>query len=55
MTQHTVQQCAQKLVALIDAVERIGKQDVDLPFKIDNAKELARELKRESEFIANLR
>tara|TARA_B100000900_G_scaffold406893_1_gene418670 strand:- start:1521 stop:1685 length:165 start_codon:yes stop_codon:yes gene_type:complete len=53
---HDIQQCTQKLIALIDAVERIDKDNKQsLPWKLDNAKELARELKNESKFISNLR
>ena len=53
---HTIQQCTQKLIALLDAVERLDKDNTQtLPWKLDNAKELARELKNESEFISKLR
>tara|TARA_B100001094_G_scaffold324431_1_gene377024 strand:- start:6059 stop:6223 length:165 start_codon:yes stop_codon:yes gene_type:complete len=53
---HDIQKCTQKLIALIDAVERIDKDNqTTLPWKLQNAKELARELKNESEFITSLR
>ena len=53
---HTIQQCTQKLIALLDAVGRLDKDNKQtLPWKLDNAKELARELKNESEFISKLR
>lgn len=53
---HEVQACTQKLMALLDAVERIDKFNKEtLPYRVDNAKELARELKNESEFITKLR
>jgi hypothetical protein len=45
---HDIQQCTQKLIALLDAVERIDRFNKEtLPYKLDNAKELARELKQE--------
>jgi len=53
---HKIQECSRKLMALIDAVERIDKFNKEtLPYRVDNAKELARELKDESEFITKLR
>ena len=53
---HEIQECSKKLIALIDAVERIDKHNSNtLPYRVDNAKELARELKNESEFIVKLR
>jgi|TARA_S200002703_G_scaffold65482_2_gene56547 hypothetical protein len=52
---HEEQKCAIKLMALIDAVERIDKYNKDtLPYRVDNAKELARELKNESKFITKV-
>lgn len=49
---HNISQCTQKLVALLDAVEKLDvfKKD-ELVWRIDNAKELARELKNERDFI----
>lgn len=39
----------------IDVVERIDKYNKDtLPYRVDNAKELARELKNESKFITKV-
>ena len=56
MSEHQIQECTKKLIALIDAVERIDRFNSNtLPYCVDNAKELARELKSESTFITNLR
>lgn len=56
MSEHQIQECTKKLLALIDAVERIDRfNSSTLPYRVDNAKELARELKNESNFISNLR
>ena len=57
MSEHQIQECTKKLIALIDAVERIDRFNSNntLPYRVDNAKELARELKSESTFITNLR
>lgn len=56
MSRHTITQCTQKLIALLDAVERLDKFDNStLPYKIDNAKQLARELKNESKFITEIK
>ena len=45
---HTIQQCTQKLIALLEAVEGIDRfNNETLPYKLDNAKQLARELKQE--------
>ena len=53
---HEIQECSRKLMALIDAVERIDKFNKEtLPYRVDNAKKLARELRDESEFITKLR
>ena len=52
---HEIQECSKKLIALIDAVEKIDKNNSNtLPYQVDNAKELARELKNESKFIVKV-
>ena len=52
---HNISECAKKLVALLDAVERLDKNKTELPFLLDNAKELARELKNETRFLDSIR
>ena len=50
---HNVAQCAQKLVVLLDKVEKLSAKPTD--YDIDDIKAIARELQRESEFVSGMR
>ena len=50
---HTVAQCAQKLVALLDTVKALP--DTPTEYDVANVKALAREIERESEFVSGIR
>ena len=53
---HDISECAKKLIVLLDVIEKIDRWNEDtLPYTIDQTKQLARELKNESELINKLR
>jgi len=50
-TQHTVSQCNKKLVALLDKLNNLDTTRPDLRFQVDDAKVLAQELSRETDYL----
>ncbi len=53
---HTNKECTTKLVALLDKVEKLSARDVTYNHHVlEDMKQLARELKRESEFVSGIR
>ena len=52
---HTVAECTKKLVVLLDKLESIKEEDPMLKYKVSDCKQLAKELKNESEFISGIR
>ena len=49
--QHSIKECTEKLVVLIDKLQNIDINDPHMRFKVDDAKMLAQELSYESEFL----
>ncbi len=50
--QHTIAECNQKLVALLDKLNAIDTRNTHhLPMAVDDAKALAREISRESDYL----
>ncbi len=52
---HTMAQCSQKLVVLLNKIQKLESKDELLPYKLDDIKSLARELENESEFVSGIR
>jgi len=52
---HNISECAKKLVALLNAVERLDIKKTELPFLLDDTKALARELKNERQFLDTIK
>jgi len=52
---HTVAECTKKLVVLLDKLIDIKEEDPMLRYKVSDCKQLAREIKNESEFISGIR
>ena len=53
---HTNKECTTKLVALLDKVEKLDAKDITYNHHVlEDMKQLARELKRESEFVSGIR
>tara|TARA_Y100000361_G_scaffold152656_1_gene172612 strand:- start:536 stop:730 length:195 start_codon:yes stop_codon:yes gene_type:complete len=48
---HSIKECTEKLVVLIDKLQNIDVNDPHMRFKVDDAKMLAQELSYESEFL----
>tara|TARA_Y100000590_G_scaffold109709_1_gene125048 strand:+ start:442 stop:612 length:171 start_codon:yes stop_codon:yes gene_type:complete len=56
MTQiHTIAECSKKLSVLLDKLDKLKENDPMLAYKIGDCKQLARELKNESEFVSGIR
>tara|TARA_Y100001937_G_scaffold109452_1_gene154112 strand:+ start:2595 stop:2786 length:192 start_codon:yes stop_codon:yes gene_type:complete len=49
--QHTVQECTEKLVVLLDKLKNMDTTSNHLRFQVDDAKMLAQELSYESDFL----
>ena len=49
--QHSIKECTEKLVVLINKLQNIDVNDPNMRFKVDDAKMLAQELSYESEFL----
>ncbi len=52
---HTVAECTKKLVVLLNKVTDLQPNDPMLGHKVEDCKQLARELKNESEFVSGIR
>jgi len=49
--QHTIAECNKKLTVLLEKLNEIDTTDPMLRFKVDDAKMLAQELSRESDYL----
>jgi hypothetical protein len=52
---HTIAECSKKLVVLLEKLELMNEDDPMLKYKVSDCKQLARELKNESEFVSGIR
>ena len=51
-TQHTIAQCNQKLVSLLEKLNAIDTRNTQhLPMQVDDAKALAQEISRETDYL----
>ena len=55
-TQHTIAQCNQKLVALLEKLNAIDTRNThSLPMQVDDAKALASEISRETDYLSRVK
>ena len=55
-TQHTIAECNQKLVALLEKLNAIDTRNThSLPMQVDDAKALASEISRETDYLRRVK